>query len=129
MAGAVLDPFRAGDHRGARPEVMRRGRESGAQILRREREQHDIGLRRQSDVAVRETDGSWTLHPDHLEGVTAHEARAAEKTPVRITTLTSRDLDTLPRHDGAKWLDRELTSSEPVKLEHGFGAEVRRALG
>ncbi len=38
-------------------------------------------LRRQSDVAVREPDGSWTLHPDHLEGVTAHEACAAKKTP------------------------------------------------
>lgn len=85
-------------------------------------------LRRQSDVAVREPDGSWTIHPDHLERVAAHEARAAERTPVRITTLTSHGLDTLPRLDGATWLDRELTSAEPTRLERGFGAEVRRAL-
>ena len=86
-------------------------------------------LKRQSELAERTPDGSWVIVTDHLERVAAHERKAAERLPVRIDVLASRSLDQLAGHDGATWLDRELTSANPLKLERGFGAELRRALG
>jgi hypothetical protein len=85
-------------------------------------------MRRVSGSATREADGSWVIAPDHLMHAEAHERRIAERAPVVIETLSTRTLGDAPSHDGATWLDRELTSDQPEKLERGFGAEVRRAL-
>src|SRR3546814_10446840 len=48
--------------------------------------------------------------------------------PVRIETLSVRPLEQLPHHDGATWLDREMTSNRPERLSGGFGADVRKSL-
>ena len=85
-------------------------------------------MRRLSGSVTREADGSWVIAPDHLAQAEAHERRAAGRTPVVIETLSTRTLGDTVSHDGATWLDRELTSDQPDKFERGFGAEVRRAL-
>lgn len=85
-------------------------------------------MRRTSGSAAREVDGSWVIAPDHLMHAEALERRTAERAPVVIETLSMRTLAEAPSHDGATWLDRELTSDQPEKLERGFGAEIRRAL-
>src|SRR3546814_9742200 len=48
--------------------------------------------------------------------------------PVRIETLSVRPLEQLPHHDGATWLDREMTGNRPERLSGGFGADVRKSL-
>lgn len=85
-------------------------------------------IRKTTGGTEREADGSWAIAPDHLERVEAYERDIARNNPVVIETLSAQPLDTLPGHDGATWLDRELTSVKPTRLERGFGAEVRVAL-
>lgn len=85
-------------------------------------------IRRVTGAVEREPDGSWTIAPDHLERAEAYERAVARNSPVVIEVLSAEPLDKLPGHDGATWLDRELTSSKPARLERGFGAEVRAAL-
>lgn len=85
-------------------------------------------IRRVTGGVIREPDGSWTIAPDHLERVAAFEQETATRRPVMIEMLSAESLGTLPRHDGVTWLDRELTSANPIRLERGFGAEVRAAL-
>jgi type IV secretory pathway VirD2 relaxase len=85
-------------------------------------------IRRTTGGVTREPDGSWTIAPDHLERVAAFEQERARRQPVMIEMLSSQPLKQLPCHDGATWLDRELTSTDPLRLERGFGAEVRAAL-
>lgn len=85
-------------------------------------------IRRAGGGVAREADGSWTIAQDHLARVGAYEREKSDRLPVVIETLSSRGLDDLPRHNGATWLDRDLVSSDPIKTERGFGAEVRRAL-
>ncbi len=85
-------------------------------------------IRRASGGADRAPDGSWIIAPDHIARVEAHERKLAEQKPISIELLSSKAIDQLSAHDGVTWLDRELVTDEPTKLEHGFGAEVRRAL-
>lgn len=84
-------------------------------------------MRKLARSVEREPDGSWTIAPDHLERATAYEREQNQKHPVIIDTLAERGLKDLARHDGATWLDHELISAKPVRLERGFGAEVRKA--
>ena len=85
-------------------------------------------IRRGTGAVTRQPDGSWIIAPDHLERVTEYEGKLAARTPVQVEVLSSRAVEQLPEHDGATWLDRELVSDAPVRLERGFGAEVRKAL-
>lgn len=85
-------------------------------------------IRRASNAVERRPDGSWLIAQDHLERVADYERQRAAQRPVVITMLADRSLDTLPRHDGVTWLDRELASETPERLGQGFGDEVRRAL-
>ena len=85
-------------------------------------------MRRISNNVERRPSGEWIIAPDHLARVEAHERTLSQRTPVVIETLSHSPLDTLPRHDGATWLDRELVSAEPARLEGGFGAEIRNAI-
>lgn len=84
-------------------------------------------LRRADAGPTRGEDGLWTIPTDHLERVRAYERGQAARRPVQLALLSEAGLDRLPRHDGATWLDRELAAPEPVRLEGGFGADVRRA--
>lgn len=85
-------------------------------------------IRRATGAVEREPDGSWAIAPDHLDRVEAYERAIARNNPVAIEALSAEPLDKLPGHNGATWLDRELTSPTPTRLERGFGAEVRAAL-
>ncbi|QGN54063.1 relaxase/mobilization nuclease RlxS [Novosphingobium sp. Gsoil 351] len=83
---------------------------------------------RRGGAAVRNPDGSWRIGADHLSRVEAYEAAQRRSRPVVLTVLSPWPLEQLVDHEGATWLDRELTSASPVPLrEAGFGAEARRA--
>ena len=76
----------------------------------------------------REPDGRWVIAPDHYECAAAFEARLAADRPVRIELLSSVPLNKQTTLTAATWLDRQLTSAEPVPLrDAGFGREVRAA--
>ena len=86
-------------------------------------------IRRAVGGVERQPDGSWTIGPDHLERAQAYEQRLARDRPVAVVLLSALPLERLERYDGATWLERELTASEPLPLrETGFGREVRTAL-
>ena len=85
-------------------------------------------MRRATGSVERQPDGSWVIPRDHLDKALEHERQAARQSPAVLEILSARPLEKLPGHDGATWLDRELTASEPPDLGHGFGADVRRAL-
>jgi hypothetical protein len=50
-----------------------------------------------------------------------------EAAPGAILSVARRPVEQLAEHDGATWLDRELVSETPQRLERGFGAAVRSA--
>jgi type IV secretory pathway VirD2 relaxase len=85
-------------------------------------------IRRATGAVTREPDGRWVIAPDHLERVRDYERKLAARTPVQVEVLSTRAIEQLPEHDGATWLDRQLVSDAPVRLERGLGAEVRKAL-
>ncbi|MFB0872146.1 relaxase/mobilization nuclease RlxS [Sphingobium sp. sgz301304] len=85
-------------------------------------------MRRTIGKPERQPDGSWVIGQDHLADAERYEREKTSRLPVQIETLSTRPLEQLPGHDGATWLDRELTSDRPAPLSGGFGAEVRRGL-
>jgi type IV secretory pathway VirD2 relaxase len=86
-------------------------------------------IRRATGGAEREADGTWHIAADHLAKAEEYERRLSARTPVTVEVLSARPVERLPEHDGATWLDRELVSDRPERLERGFGAEVRKAIG
>jgi type IV secretory pathway VirD2 relaxase len=85
-------------------------------------------IRRSVGGPERLGDGSWTIGADHLDRAAAFEARARQRSPVRVELLSSLPLETLPASEGATWLDRELVGGGATELrQSGFGAEVRAA--
>jgi type IV secretory pathway VirD2 relaxase len=84
-------------------------------------------IRRTTEGVLREPDGTWIIASDHLERVEAYERLLSTRNPVRVEVLSVRPFEQLADHDGATWLDRELVSETPRRLERGFGAEVRSA--
>jgi hypothetical protein len=86
-------------------------------------------MRRVMRSVEREPDGRWVIAPDHLERAAAFEAKLAADRPVAVEILSGPRLDRLKTMDAATWLDRELTSADPVSLrDGGFGRDVRAAL-
>jgi len=85
-------------------------------------------MRRLIGNPERQPDGTWVIGQDHLATAERYELEKNRRVPVRIETLSTRALDQLPQHDGATWLDRELTSAQPERTAGGFGADVRKAL-
>jgi type IV secretory pathway VirD2 relaxase len=84
-------------------------------------------MRRATGGVERRPDGSWTIASDHLDRVAAFEARQARDRPVDIELLSPLPLERLGTHDGATWLDRELTADATPLRDAGFGCEVRQA--
>ncbi|MEG3153654.1 relaxase/mobilization nuclease RlxS [Sphingomonas sp. RB1R13] len=85
-------------------------------------------LRRIMRSVDREPDGRWVIGPDHLERASAFEARLTVDRPVTVEVLSSVPLDRLRTMNAATWLDRELTSAEPLPVrDAGFGREIRSA--
>jgi type IV secretory pathway VirD2 relaxase len=86
-------------------------------------------IRRSGNGVERAADGSWTIAPDHLERVTAYEAKLSKERPVIVKTLSSLPLDRQQTFNGATWLDQELTGEAPAPVYNaGFGKEVKAAL-
>jgi type IV secretory pathway VirD2 relaxase len=85
-------------------------------------------MRRAIGYPERESDGTWTIAPDHLDRVEAYERDRATRQPVVVETLSEKPLADLHRHEGQTWLDREQMSEQPVPLGRGFGADVRKAI-
>jgi type IV secretory pathway VirD2 relaxase len=85
-------------------------------------------IRRTTGGVEREPDGTWIVRPDHLARAEDYERVVTRNNPMVTETLSTQPLDRLYGHDGATWLDRELSSAKPALLGRGFGAEVRTAL-
>lgn len=86
-------------------------------------------IRRGGGKLERLDDGTWRIHPDHLEQAAAFEQRRARSAPVRVEVVSPVPLNQLPDRDGATWLDHELAGDSPEPLrDAGFGREVRSAL-
>jgi type IV secretory pathway VirD2 relaxase len=86
-------------------------------------------MRRAGSGVERAADGSWTIAPNHLDRVSAYEAKLAQDRPVIVTTLSSLSLDAQRQFNGATWLDQELVSEAQTPIYNaGFGKEVKAAL-
>ncbi len=85
-------------------------------------------MRRVMRSVEREPNGRWVIAPDHLDHAAAFEGKLTADRPVTVELLSSVPLDKLKSLNAATWLDRELTSAEPLPLrDGGFGREVRFA--
>ncbi len=85
-------------------------------------------IRRATGGPEPDREGNWRIGDEHLERALEYERRLSARTPVTMEVLSDRAVEQLPAHDGATWLDRELVSDSPQRMERGFGAEVRKAL-
>jgi type IV secretory pathway VirD2 relaxase len=84
-------------------------------------------LRRAGHAERIDTD-HWRVPADLPERGQAYDL-ARDRANIRISVLSSTDLDQQIDQDGATWLDRELVSRQRVALaSEGFGREVRAAL-
>lgn len=84
---------------------------------------------RRVGLVERNTNGSWTLQPDHLQRVAALEARRSRAAPVLVETLARSALSHQASVMGATWLDRELVGEAQMPIrDSGFGREVNGAL-
>ncbi|MDP1730302.1 MAG: DUF3363 domain-containing protein [Devosia sp.] len=84
-------------------------------------------LRRAGHVE-RIDDDRWRVPSDLPERGLSHD-RTRDGTDARVTVLSPITLDKQVGHEGATWLDRELTSTNRSPLaNHGFGADVAAAL-
>ena len=86
-------------------------------------------IRRATGGAEREADGTWIIAPDHIDRVSAYEARRHRDNPVEVELLSPTPLAELTHADAATWLDRELASDSPTPVrDAGFGCDVRGAM-
>lgn len=85
-------------------------------------------LRRAGAGVTRDPSGVWTIAPDHLERVAAHETVMLRDRPVAVETLSTLPLDKLVDADAATWLDREAVADAPTAIRStGFGHDVETA--
>jgi len=78
---------------------------------------------------VRSPDGGWTIGPDHLTRVLAHEATRSADRPVTMTLRAPVALEKMVQARAATWLDHMLVGEEGLQLrDAGFGAETQTAL-
>lgn len=86
-------------------------------------------IRRATDAAEREPDGTWTIAPDHLDRIRGYERRLALARPLAIETLSTLPIERQIGAEGATWLDRQLTREvNQARADHGFGRDVSQAL-
>jgi type IV secretory pathway VirD2 relaxase len=85
-------------------------------------------LRRTVVGVTRDPSGIWTIAPDHLNRVAAHERAMLRDRPVAVETLSALPLDRLVDADAATWLDREALADAPTPIrDAGFGHDVKTA--
>ncbi len=86
-------------------------------------------MRRMTDGAEREKDGTWIITANHLEKAAEFERTLVRQAPVQIETLSALPIERQTGADGATWLDRELAGRSPESIrDAGFGREVKDAL-
>lgn len=86
-------------------------------------------MRRLGGFAERNSDGSWTVAPDHLAKAAAYELRQSKDRPVAVEILSVVGIDRLPRAEAVTWLDREASEGrDTAARDKGFGREVRSAM-
>lgn len=86
-------------------------------------------LRRGGLGIERQSDGTWTIPPDHLAQVERHEEMQRRWRPVQVEMLSPVGLERQVGVEGATWLDRELTYPGNTVLHGaGFGRDVQEAL-
>ncbi len=86
-------------------------------------------MRKLSQLAEREPDGTWIIAPDHVARAVSFERQQARNYPVRVETLSVLPIDRQIGTEGATWLDRELMARQPTPIrDAGFGREAREAL-
>jgi type IV secretory pathway VirD2 relaxase len=73
--------------------------------------------------------GMFKVPSNYLDVAMRYEQEQAHKRPAKVQEVSPVPLDKLVSHNGATWLDRELTSGAKRELAKvGFGAEVTAAL-
>jgi type IV secretory pathway VirD2 relaxase len=83
---------------------------------------------RGAGVVERIDDDHWRVPKDLPERGQAYD-QARTGANIRVSVLSPTGLDQQIGHDGATWLDRELTSRQPTVLANeGFGLEAQAAL-
>lgn len=75
-----------------------------------------------------DVEGNWHIDENYEQTVETYERQLSQREPLKVKTLSTRPLDQLPAYDGQTWLDHELVSETPHRLEGGFGNEVKKAL-
>lgn len=85
-------------------------------------------LRRARVGVERDPSGVWTIAPDHLDRVAAHEAAMLRDRPVTVEILSASSLDKLVDAEAATWLDRDAVSNAPLPVrDAGFGHDLLAA--
>ncbi len=85
-------------------------------------------IRRMTEGAVREADGSWRIADDHLEQARTFERHQARDRPVALEIVSRLPLEAQVMADGPTWLDAQLTARGGAPLrEAGFGGAARDA--
>ncbi|MCK8463614.1 DUF3363 domain-containing protein [Aliiroseovarius sp. S1339] len=83
---------------------------------------------RRAGIVERRSDDHWKVPTDLPRQGLAHDRKRHGHGP-RMTLLSPISLDRQVTHDGATWLDRELTAQRRGAVrETGFGAEAGRAM-
>ncbi len=83
---------------------------------------------RRAGLVERIDDDHWRIPGDLSECGQAYD-QAWAGSSIRVSVLSPTDLGQQVGHEGATWLDRELTSRQPTTLANeGFGLEAQGAL-
>jgi type IV secretory pathway VirD2 relaxase len=86
-------------------------------------------IRRATDKIERTPDGGFRIPPDYPKIVMEYERARTRLSPVTVTVLSTLSLDQQVNHNGATWLDRELTAKTPSEIAAtAFGQDARQAL-
>ncbi len=86
-------------------------------------------IRRLTAQIERRGDGGFRIPPNYQQIAMEYERAQARLSPVKLTVLSTLSLDRQVSHNGATWLDRELTARTPNEIsEKAFGQDVRQAL-
>jgi type IV secretory pathway VirD2 relaxase len=110
---------------GARERLQDRGTDPETHVRMHVRRLEAL---RRAGIVERVHAEHWTIPADLPERGLAYDRKRHGLNP-RITTLSSMPLGHQVTHDGATWLDRELTARQHLSVaKQGFGREVNDAL-
>ena len=87
-----------------------------------------LGALRRAGIVERVHAEHWTIPADLPERGLAYDRERHGRDP-RLRTLSTQSLSQQITHNGATWLDRELTARRPLSVaKHGFGRQINDAL-